>query len=321
MLLKFDEKPNQIRYDRPMTEKRYDVVFRGRLTADAAEDEVKARLARLFKSTAAQIDRLFQGGRVVIKKNLTREQAETYREALRKSGAVVSLVSAKGAEPTPTPPAESVPATASAAGATVPPASSSRASFAVDDPAEPTPAFQVKEIPNAGRARFAVDGDAQAAASPTPSSAPVPSEAEGPEPNSEDNNDGGIQLAAVGSRVAEPAEKVEIDISTDHLASSEINAPLDDSDRPAAPSIDTDHLQAATSEAALDQRPPTSAPAIDTDHLSAAQVDEQLDTSERPAAPEIDTDHLSSEVSDAALDTSVKPAEPSIDTSHLALDE
>lgn len=65
----------------------YRIVFDGELMPGMAADTVKANLARLFKSDAGTIDRLFQQGSVNIKRELNETQANKYLGALQAAGA------------------------------------------------------------------------------------------------------------------------------------------------------------------------------------------------------------------------------------------
>lgn len=69
----------------------YDIVFSGVLVAGRDAAQVKAELARLFKSDAAGIERLFCGQPVIIKKGVDRTTAEKYRAVLEKVGAVCEI--------------------------------------------------------------------------------------------------------------------------------------------------------------------------------------------------------------------------------------
>ncbi len=88
-----------------MDTRRYDVVFSGELVEDSDPAEVRRRLAVLFKSDAAAIERLFSGPAVVIKKDVDEATAARYRDALRQAGALCRLrvegdVSGEAAEET-----------------------------------------------------------------------------------------------------------------------------------------------------------------------------------------------------------------------------
>jgi uncharacterized membrane protein YhaH (DUF805 family) len=75
----------------------YRIVFDGELMPGMAVETVKANLARLFKSDADTIDRLFQQDSVNIKRELSETQADKYLRALQAAGAKVR----KEPEPNP----------------------------------------------------------------------------------------------------------------------------------------------------------------------------------------------------------------------------
>lgn len=130
-----------------MSEELYEVVFYGEIVEGAELDQVKAKVAAMFKADAAKLAQLFSGKRVVIKKNIDQATANKYKSALQNAGAqceVKSLAdtastqaaaesapSAVAAAETPAPaPAETIaPATA--------PASSSSARADSNAPAAP----------------------------------------------------------------------------------------------------------------------------------------------------------------------------------------
>lgn len=76
-----------------MSENSYEIVFRGKLVAGHDEAQVKANMGKLFKAGPETIDKLFAGGRVVLKKNLDRDTAYKYRDILKKAGAVTVVSS------------------------------------------------------------------------------------------------------------------------------------------------------------------------------------------------------------------------------------
>lgn len=82
------------------TEQQFDIVFRGDIVLGHQLDEVKARLAQLFKADSARIDALFVGRPVPLKRNLDAATAKKYQAVLTKAGAEVSLVPA-GAQDKP----------------------------------------------------------------------------------------------------------------------------------------------------------------------------------------------------------------------------
>lgn len=72
-------------------QQRYKVIFRGRVVADRDVVDVKKALATLMQARVYQIDTLFSGRPVIIKKDLSAEMAERYAAAFREAGAVVEL--------------------------------------------------------------------------------------------------------------------------------------------------------------------------------------------------------------------------------------
>jgi len=84
-----------------MADPTYQVIFRGQIAPDMSVETVKANLAKLFKTDAAKIARLFAGPDVVLKKGLGQEEARRYRTLLTKAGALCDLVLAHPAPPPP----------------------------------------------------------------------------------------------------------------------------------------------------------------------------------------------------------------------------
>jgi hypothetical protein len=89
-----------------MADQQYQVVFRGEIAPDARIEEVKANLAKLFKTDDARIERLFSGKAIVLKKGLRQEDGERYRILLNKAGALCEVVPLSLASPPPPPSAE-----------------------------------------------------------------------------------------------------------------------------------------------------------------------------------------------------------------------
>lgn len=85
-----------------MSEELYEVAFYGEIVEGAELDQVKAKVAAMFKADAAKLAQLFSGKRVVIKKNIDLATANKYQAALQKAGAkceVKSLVEVASAPP------------------------------------------------------------------------------------------------------------------------------------------------------------------------------------------------------------------------------
>ena len=79
---------------------KYNVVFQGNLVPGYTRDAVKKNLARIFKTSEANIAKLLSDPPCAIRKNLDGKSAEKYRQALKKAGAVCHLERAgKPSEP------------------------------------------------------------------------------------------------------------------------------------------------------------------------------------------------------------------------------
>ncbi|MBO3277581.1 DUF805 domain-containing protein [Pseudomonas schmalbachii] len=66
---------------------RYKIVFDGALMPQTPLQTAKENLARLFKSDPAKVDALFSGQPVVLKRDLSEDEAEKYLRALHSAGA------------------------------------------------------------------------------------------------------------------------------------------------------------------------------------------------------------------------------------------
>lgn len=71
-----------------MTEKRFNIIFRGEIVPGANEASVKANVAQLFKANEKVLARLFSGEPIAIKKDVDKAGAMKYRALMKKAGAV-----------------------------------------------------------------------------------------------------------------------------------------------------------------------------------------------------------------------------------------
>lgn len=69
-----------------MSETRYKIVFDGTLLPGVEKSTAQLNLAELFKSDTAAVERLFNGQRVELKRDLTQADAQRYLEALKNAG-------------------------------------------------------------------------------------------------------------------------------------------------------------------------------------------------------------------------------------------
>ncbi len=95
----------------------YDLFFSGQVMDGQDMEEVRGRVGKIFGATEAQLDRLFSGTPLPIKKGVDMDTAIKYRVTLREAGALIDVIPAKPAPraaPTasPTAPGASISATA-----------------------------------------------------------------------------------------------------------------------------------------------------------------------------------------------------------------
>ncbi|MBV6750904.1 DUF805 domain-containing protein [Pseudomonas chlororaphis] len=69
-----------------MSDNRFKIVFDGALQAGVDKTTAQFNLAALFKTDVASVERLFSGQPVALKRDLSAAEAESYLQALRKTG-------------------------------------------------------------------------------------------------------------------------------------------------------------------------------------------------------------------------------------------
>ncbi|BCD96906.1 hypothetical protein [Marinagarivorans cellulosilyticus] len=84
-----------------MESEKFDLVFSGQVLPRQDVAVVKANMAALFKVSANQIEALFSGKAVVLKRNIDLAAANRYRVAIKKAGARVDMVKAGSAGAAP----------------------------------------------------------------------------------------------------------------------------------------------------------------------------------------------------------------------------
>lgn len=108
-----------------MSDENFEVIFAGQIVQGAQLEQVKARVAAIFKTDVAKIAHLFSGSPVVIKKGIDQSMALKYQAAMQAAGALCEIrQAAQVAAPPPvagSPAARPVP-TRSAAVSHAPPA-------------------------------------------------------------------------------------------------------------------------------------------------------------------------------------------------------
>ncbi len=81
-----------------MSNETFNLVFRGELVRGCDPEQSKRNLGQLFKISGEQVESLFSGEAVVLKKNLDFATANKYRVAIKKAGCRVDLVETQQAQ-------------------------------------------------------------------------------------------------------------------------------------------------------------------------------------------------------------------------------
>jgi hypothetical protein len=80
-----------LRVDSDMEDPKVDIYFRGDIAPGQKIVEVRQRLQKLFNADEDQLQRLFSGRPVIVRRNIDLQAAAQYREAMLKAGALVEL--------------------------------------------------------------------------------------------------------------------------------------------------------------------------------------------------------------------------------------
>lgn len=209
----------------------FEIVFAGQLAPGADPAQVRANLAKLFKTDAARVEGLFSGRLAVIKKGLDEATARHYQAALAKVGAVVEMVTA-GA-----PAASGAQASVPTARAPQPPASNQGAA---------KPAANITPQPTANR--------------------PGPATLVTPKPPPDD-----ITIAEPGVILVEAKPVPPANIDTSHLTLAPPGVVLVEPAIVPAPKLDLSGLQLAPVGGLLVEAQPVPTADIDTSALSLAE--------------------------------------------------
>jgi len=76
-----------------MSDELFEVAFSGQIKDGADLEQVKAKVAAMFKADATKLAHLFSGKRMVIKKNIDQAMANKYQTALSNAGAICEIKS------------------------------------------------------------------------------------------------------------------------------------------------------------------------------------------------------------------------------------
>ncbi|NBC48412.1 MAG: hypothetical protein GVY22_10550 [Gammaproteobacteria bacterium] len=88
-----------------MSDDHFQLVFAGRLASGVSQAQARQRLKSQFKLTDSQLERLFTGSAVTVKRNLDQAAAERYHQAFLEAGAIAEIRPLRPpAPPEPQPP-------------------------------------------------------------------------------------------------------------------------------------------------------------------------------------------------------------------------
>lgn len=238
-----------------MSEKKFDVLFTGKLVEGAVVDRVKANVAMLFKTDVAKVERLFIGMPVMIKKGVDEETALKYMMAMKKAGAICEAKEQSVVAAAPPPP--SAPVTSPPASSTQPaaPTGKSEAEIAAGDDGEMR--FVMKEAPKGLGELSNVTLEAAGATLVEHQDVPPPqidtsgmtldqSEAdlvEHEEPPALNVDLSGMSLDVPGARIGEEEEVPELQVDLSGLTMDEPGVILVEPEAPEEPDIDTSNLK------------------------------------------------------------------------------
>lgn len=88
-----------------MSNENFEVIFAGQIVPGAEPEQVKSRVAAIFKTDVAKIAHLFSGNPVVIKKGIDQQMAQKYQAAMKSAGAICEVRDSSGSPATAPAPA------------------------------------------------------------------------------------------------------------------------------------------------------------------------------------------------------------------------
>src|SRR5690606_8856770 len=95
-----------------MSDKRFNILFQGRIDQGASPEAVRENLARLFRMDAARVEALFSGQRVVIKRDADQATMMKFRAAMKQAGALCEVEEVGAVAPASAPVAAAAPSSA-----------------------------------------------------------------------------------------------------------------------------------------------------------------------------------------------------------------
>ncbi|MCF7978204.1 MAG: hypothetical protein K9L82_09320 [Chromatiaceae bacterium] len=83
-----------------MTETRYQLIFSGRLQAGVLPEQAQQAVKERFRLSSTQLDHLFSGQRITVKRGIDQANAERYQRAFAAAGALIDIEPAPAASRT-----------------------------------------------------------------------------------------------------------------------------------------------------------------------------------------------------------------------------
>ncbi|MGV6852462.1 MAG: hypothetical protein ACWA5R_09840 [bacterium] len=238
-----------------MERKTFEVVFRGKLSKGADLIQVKQRLAKLFKSSPQGIEKIFSGGRVVIKRGLTHEMAHKYRKAIKLAGAITVVIDSSLKDSAPPPPSSSIPQSQPV---TDPQSEKSQDSSNQDNLLAEPGAIITKK---------------QSIATP-------------------DIDTSGLSLAEPGAILDQPEKTTHLDLDIDQFEMDAVGTVIIEPKKIIPPIINTQDLSLAEADSEFQQPDKTHSPDIDISSIDFAEDTGPIDPKKPVNKLEIDTSSL-----------------------------
>lgn len=259
----------------------FHVVFEGRIAEHADLDMVKHNVGRAFKLPPEQVDKLFSGKRIALKKNVDQSTAEKYRATLERAGALCEVINSDPA------------ARQSATQATPEPAAAS---------AQAVPKSESVAEPSAESAQATPESTANESAAPA-------------------EDDSGMSMAEVGVTLIKSEPVPDANIDTSDMDMDEVGVTLVESEPVPDANIDTSGMDMDEVGVTLIESEPVPDANIDTSGMDMDEVGVTLIESEPVPDANIDTSGMDMAEAGITLIESEPVPDADIDTSSLSLSD
>lgn len=203
-----------------MANETYNLVFSGQLARGAEMVAAKRNIQALFKVSDAQLESLFSGNPVVLKKGLNFETATKYRVAIKKAGCLVDVQEQKAAAaPAPAPAARGravfgaqEPTQAAQTAPVKTPEPTTKPEPALDEPTPTKVATPVAAAKQSATGAFAYQDSIEAPALDiAPAGADLLNEFEKPKHEQREVDTAGLSVKPQGGDLIEDSERVHVE--------------------------------------------------------------------------------------------------------------